>query len=71
MVAPAISQDEDSGYHVSLRSKGHKAWIDVKSQRFLIWMAIQDVVVIASGMKPVITSTYHECTKLPISAINL
>jgi hypothetical protein len=35
----------------------------------LIWMAIQDTVVIASGMKSVLSPTYRKWAKLTISAI--
>jgi Pyruvate/2-oxoacid:ferredoxin oxidoreductase gamma subunit len=46
-----------SSYHVSFNLRNIKARADVKSPHFLIWMALQDIVVISSGMKPVISPT--------------
>jgi len=40
-----------------------QVWIDVKSLRFLILMAIQDVVLIAFGMKPVIAPADRNLNK--------
>jgi hypothetical protein len=53
----------DNGYKSLMKIKSIKAWTDVKSPRFLIWMAIQDIVVIESEMNPVISPTNHSSTQ--------